>query len=323
MMIAPGGYPLGVLPSPADERDYRFPVYGRVLKAADLPVEYTCDGIHYVDDQGAVSSCVAHSIGLIKDWQEYAETGLLAKHSRQFIYAYRPNQFFYKGPGMIPREALSTLRKWGVPRESVWPGIAEFGKEVWPGDELTVRAQGAPFKIETYVSIDHRYIPEMKSAIFTTGPILYCVPIHTNFQPDSEGRIPLPSGTLRGYHAMTVIGWKHGFWLVQNSWGKAWGLNGRCWIPWDFPALEVWGVTDATTERVKTVLLIEDNHTLWVDGNPVEVDRAPKIIDDRFYGVAKHIFEQIGGRVVEWDRYADGPDAGKMWAKFEIRESPW
>ena len=317
-MIAPGGYPLGVLPSPADERDYRFPVYGRVLKTADLPTEYACDGIHAVDDQGSVNSCVAHSLGLTKDWQEYAETGFLTRHSRQFIYAYRPNQFYHKGPGMIPREALATLRKCGVPRESVWPGIVEYGKEVWPADEATLRAAAAPFKVESYVSIDHRYIPEVKSAIFTTGPILYCVPVHQNFTPDSEGRIPMPSGVLRGYHAMTAIGWRHGAWLVQNSWSASWGKNGRCWIPWEFPALEVWGITDAPTERKREVLLHIGSKTMLIDGFPVEMDVAPYIKDGRTMLPVRFVGEAFGAT------FDYGPKIGAVeWVKGVREESPW
>ena len=324
--IAPGGFPLGVLPSPADERDYRYPAYGQMFATKDLPTEYTCPNLPpEIDDQGAVSSCVAHSLGLIKDWQEYAETKMQVRHSRQFIYAYRSNPFFYRGPGMIPREALHTLCKWGVTRETVWPGIVEFGKEVWPADEQAMREAAAPFRIAAYVSIDHRYIPEVKSAVYTTGPVLYCVPVYDNFIPDGNGLIPLPSSNnqLRGYHAMVIVGWRHGAWLARNSWGAKWGQSGYCWIPWDFPAVEVWGVTDATSERVKTLLLIEGSNYLWVNGNAVWVDRAPQIIEDRFYAVGRHLIEQLGGKVVDWSRYHDGPHAAKMWAQFEIREPPW
>ena len=316
------GHPLGVQPSPSDERDYRYPAYGRMVATADMPSEYACGGIHYVDDQGAVNSCVAHSLGLVKDWQEYRESGFIARHSRQFIYANRPDSWDWHGPGMVPRFALNNLRKFGTPRENVWPGIVEYGQEDWP-DRYTTFELAAPFKISTYVGIYHRFIPELKSAVYTTGPVLYCVPVHSNFYPDDNGVIPLPSGTLRGYHAMAVVGWRHGLWLVQNSWGKGWGVNGRCWVPWDYPASEVWGVTDAETVRVRRLHLIEGEHTLWVDGRPVEVDRAPIIVDDRFYGVARHIVEQLGGAVVGWGRYEDGPHEGRMWAQLEMRDSPW
>lgn len=317
MSFAPGGYPLGLKPSPADYRDYRYPAYGPVFGAGELPAEYFCDGITEVDDQGAVNSCVAHSLGLIKDWQEYAETGYRSRYSRQWIYAHRPNRYYWKGPGMIPREALQVLRDDGVVRESVWPGIVEYGKEVWPADPGVLLPQAQPFQIATYVSINHRNVNEVKSAIFTTGPILFCVPVHDNFVPDSEGRIPMPSGNLRGYHAMTAIGFGAKGLCVQNSWGKSWGLDGRCWIPWEFPALEVWAITDATTRRRRHVRLEIGSKTMIVDGNPVEMDVAPFIKDSRTWVPMRFVSEGLGATVDY------GPKPSVEWVTADLEEKPW
>ncbi len=313
--VAPGGYPLGVKPSPPDERDRRYISYGLVYK--DLPNTFTVPGIHRIDNQGGVEACVACSIGLAKDWQEGVELGYPVRFSRAFIYANR-NKYDHQGPGMVPRCALGRLRDYGVCTEDLWPGLSEYGQETWP-ERDPLLAAAKPFRIDTYVRIEQSFIPEIKSAVYTLGPVLYCVPIHDNFAPNGEGVIPLPSGTLCGYHAMAVVGWKHGLWLVQNSWGESWGQGGRCWIPWAFPALEVWGITDAETPRYDELLVIEGEATAWLNGRSVAWDRPAMLINDRFMVPARHYSETVGDVVLGHGRLDAGEYAGRYWAKFGRR----
>jgi len=136
-----------------------------------------------------------------------------------------------------------------------------------------------------------------KSAVLTTGPLLYCIPVYSNFSPNAEGIIPLPSGTLLGYHAMVLIGWKPGYWLVQNSWGQSWGLNGRCWIPWEFPALEVWAITDATTERTSILRLEIGSRTAFIDGQARTLTVAPFIQNGRTLLGVRDIGEAFGAEM--------------------------
>lgn len=51
---------------------------------------------------------------------------------------------------------------------------------------------------------------------------------------------------------MVIYGWNEQGWLVQNSWGKHWGANGRFTLPYNIPRKETWGVTDA-----KSTTLVE------------------------------------------------------------------
>lgn len=310
------GYPLGVIPSPPDERDYPYPVFGKVLRTADMPETFTLAGIEHTDDQGAVEACVACSLGLAKDWQEGAELGRPVRFSRQFIYSYRPNRYFHQGPGMIPRQALYVLTNYGIPTEDRWTGLAEFGREVWPSDREAVVADAWPFRVATYLRVDPSQIAEIKSAVFTMGPVLYCVPLHSNFAPDGQGVIPLPSGMLNGYHAMSIIGWCGGYWLVQNSWNVGWGQGGRCWMPWNYPALELWQITDAKTVRQRTVEMTVGSKTMLVDGKPIEMDVAPEIVPPgRTMLPVRFVAEGLGAEV-EWY------EAEKR-VRLTRKEHPW
>lgn len=243
---APGGYALGALPSPLDERDYRFPAYGRMIRAAKLPRTFAWR-IDKIEDQGSLNSCVAHCLGAISDWRESRELGRRLSFSRQFIYANRNPLTDYLGPGMVPRQALVALRRDGVPPERLWPGIVEYGRERWPADRAGLAAAARPHRIATYVAIDPESISELKSAIYTTGPAMCVVPVHASFKPGRGAVIPSPRGPLEGYHAMVIVGWRTGAWQAHNSWGRDWGDNGRCWLTWDFPTRETWGITDLRT----------------------------------------------------------------------------
>ncbi len=315
LLLAPGGFPLGLIPSPADERDYRYSDYGPVF--TELPEEYAVPGIAGVDDQGSVGACVACSLGQIKDWQEQQELKSPIRVSRQFIYSCR-KPWENQTPGLGPRATLKRLQEWGACLEEVWPGLVEYGQETWPADRETLIAAAKPRIIETYVRIESAFIQNLKSAIYTLGPALYCIAVHDNFRPDSQGCIPLPEGALRGYHGMFVLGWKPGYWLVQNSWGRDWGLEGRCFIPWEFPALEIWAITDAKTlfGTWKKLLVIQDHDQAYLDGKAIPWDRPARLIEDRFMVPARHYSESFGDLVISFGRYEEPPFVGKMWALF-------
>jgi len=302
--LAPGHYPLGVIPSPPDERDYRYSAYARVYR--ELPAEFSLT-TRRVDNQGAVGACVACSLGLAKDWQEERETGKPMCFSRQFIYSNRASTH-HQGSGMVPREALAQLRHYGACQEYLWPGLVEYGRETWPEGVLKA---AAPYKVTTYVRVEQSFIPEIKSAVYELGPVLYCVPVHSNFRPDADGKIPMPSGSLLGYHAMAIIGWRPGGWLVQNSWGEDWGLAGCCWIPWDYPSLEIWAVTDAENVKTRRVDLHIGDKVMLVDGEPVLMDVAPFIKDDRTFLPLRFVGEAFGAEV-DWEP-KDGPTR-HVWA---------
>ena len=97
-------YPLGVIDSPIDERDY---LYNPVCASQqELPKSFSLDYNYPILNQGSVGSCVAHSLSEMKSYIDTVEKANM--YSVGFIYANRKNGDFV-GSGLIPRQALSNL----------------------------------------------------------------------------------------------------------------------------------------------------------------------------------------------------------------------
>jgi len=72
----------------------------------------------------------------------------------------------------------------------------------------------------------------MQTEIMTNGPIEVQFEVYEDFFSYSGGVYVHTSGALAGGHAVKMIGWglygsaNTPYWLVSNSWGTTWGLDG-------------------------------------------------------------------------------------------------
>jgi hypothetical protein len=78
----------------------------------------------------------------------------------------------------------------------------------------------------------HFGLEDLKLAIPNLGPSIAGINWYEGmFYPDANGYIR-PTGRLSGGHAILVRGidMERGAFLLHNSWGADWGINGTCWI---------------------------------------------------------------------------------------------
>lgn len=80
-----------------------------------------------------------------------------------------------------------------------------------------------------------RGIEETKTEIFNNGPVLGLVPVSREFLNYKSGVYSLePEAKLLGNQAVKIIGWNqengNNYWVIENSWGEGWGLNGLAFI---------------------------------------------------------------------------------------------
>ena len=222
---------LGAIRDPYDPRDY---IYEIPAGASTYPIGFQLEKMP-VKNQGIVNSCVAHSIALIKETQEFYETGKKLQFSVGWIYGYR-KQGQYLGMGMYPKEALSNLREWGNVEISDFPENFEYAllQNLVNQRKETCLSKGKKWKISSYARVTTS--SAVKSCLFDKhSPVMIIVNIYDSFyNTGANGIVPLKSGALQGSHAMTIIGWTQingvEYYVVQNSWGANWGDNGVCYI---------------------------------------------------------------------------------------------
>eukprot|EP00121_Abeoforma_whisleri_P016562 Awhi_evm1s15193 len=66
----------------------------------------------------------------------------------------------------------------------------------------------------------------MKKEIFNNGPIEVGFDVYQDIYSYTGGIYHHVYGPKMGGHAVKIIGWGPGYWIIANSWGKKWGLDG-------------------------------------------------------------------------------------------------
>lgn len=75
---------------------------------------------------------------------------------------------------------------------------------------------------------------DMKKALCKYGPLSICL-IATPLFKAYAGGVFNESSTDSTNHCVTLVGWNdyYGAWLIKNSWGDGWGINGYMWIAYE------------------------------------------------------------------------------------------
>ena len=220
----------GYIPSKKDLRDYRI---SKTYKSVQLPKEFVCVHSH-IKDQGCVGSCVAHAIS------EVLETYDGTNYSTGWIYGYRPTGY-YQGEGMIPAEALKTVRKVGYILNDKFNHNVEMpkAKELVDKQLDKLKKMAEERKIVSYARLYG--LDEIKKALMASNkPVLVAIEIGTMGLEIDENNIALVPQRTSGGHQLVCYGWNEIGLLIQNSWGEDWGNKGTFILPYEYPIDEAW-----------------------------------------------------------------------------------
>lgn len=229
----------GALLPEIDVRDYQY-TPAKVCAVEELPKEFsliTAD----VRDQGSVGSCVAHVAEEIEEYFNLKQHNRTDRLSPGYIYGCR---YTYKGEGMYLRDALKTLQKRGIAKWDEFPYNKEVPDIIDLFEEVDEFETDSPNKISTYFSIsvdDREY--KIKKALMDHGPVMVSVKWYRDIKVKNGIMTTSQTGNF-GYHCIMIYGWNEKGWLIQNSWGKLWGNRGKAVYPYEYPFVEVWGITD-------------------------------------------------------------------------------
>ena len=95
-------------------------------------------------------------------------------------------------------------------------------------------------------------IMKIKQEIISHGPVCAGFTVYNDFYNFKSGVYNGGTGGIAGGHAVTIVGWGPDYWIVRNSWGKDWGINGFFNIRMD------WTPPDATDSTGDLTLGILD-----------------------------------------------------------------
>ena len=92
---------------------------------------------------------------------------------------------------------------------------------------------------------------QIKDAIRTGNPIVFGMFINNSFYGNRSGKISTIANNGGG-HAMLIVGFddETECYIVRNSWGKSWGDNGYCYIPYDYlenNSFDLWTIKRKTS----------------------------------------------------------------------------
>jgi C1A family cysteine protease len=159
----------------------------------------------------------------------------------------RPESFI-EGAGTTLKAAVDVARKSGVALMNDLP--FHIQTKMFVGSENTFYASCAQRRVAAYFNL-HRNLTSWKTWLASTGPIMAAFNVDSSWDTAgaNNGNIDVfHPDTVRGGHAICIVGYRaDGRFIVRNSWGTTWGVNGFGYVHPDYIAAaffdESYGVT--------------------------------------------------------------------------------
>jgi hypothetical protein len=194
-------------------------------------------------DQGKAGSCTGFGLAGVINHLIFRETKL---NKRKFAFQisspgmlYRLARIYDEWPGddyegSSCRGAMKGWHKHGVCSWKSWPYSdkkpnANPTAKNWEDEALQI-------PLGAYYRVDKNAINDMQSAIHEVGAIYVSAEMHQGWaelydnQAGHTKGIPKisfsPDAKKAGHHAFAIVGYTPEGFIVQNSWGASWGLNG-------------------------------------------------------------------------------------------------
>ena len=229
----------GWIPDLPDWRDRRYAAPPALLEALPPRVDLR-DACPAVYDQGDLGSCTAQAIaGAVQfDLLKQRQRDAFAP-SRLFIYY---NERLMEGTvdedaGAMLRDGIKSVAKAGAAHEQLWPYVVSRFR-TRPG--AAVYADAAEHQALLYQRLTPT-LPQLKGCLASGFPFVFGFAVYESFEGPNvarSGHAPLPGDgeALLGGHAVMAVGYDdaQGWFVVRNSWGRTWGLDGYFTMPFAY-----------------------------------------------------------------------------------------
>ena len=235
----PTRHSLGWVHDLPDHRDFLYsairPIPAKLPASVDL--RPSCPPI---EDQGQLGSCTANALVGALEFLEIKDKMPLVDLSRLFVY-YNERVIEHtvqSDAGAQLRDGIKTLAKLGVCTEKKWPYIIA---------KFKVKPTPACYKeaLQHQITDYHRLttLDDMRSCLADGYPFVFGFTVYESFETQEvaqTGVVPMPQRTERmlGGHAVVAVGYDdtQKRFIVRNSWGTGWGMQGYCTMPYAYVA---------------------------------------------------------------------------------------
>jgi hypothetical protein len=132
---------------------------------------------------------------------------------------------FIEKEGTSLKAALDVARKFGSVLDKVLPFATGA---LYAGDAKSFYATAAQLKITSYFNLGVN-LGSWRQWLAQNGPILVRLDVDSTWDNAGQTAGKLAAynpATRRGGHAVAIVGYKPGEFIVRNSWGDTWGDKG-------------------------------------------------------------------------------------------------
>ena len=251
----------GWQPDLPDNRDFIYKATASVIKKLPekINLQEHCPPIYY---QGQLGSCTANAISAAFQFESKKQHNADSfMPSRLFIY-YNERVIEHtvsSDNGAQIRDGIKSVHKQGVCPESIWPYLPDkFAIKPAPSCY-----QSAAKNLVTSYHRVTRKLEHMKGCLAEGFPFVFGFTVYESFEGEQvakTGKLNLPKKgeKLVGGHAVMAVGYDDSSrrFIVRNSWGSKWGLQGYFTIPYSYL------LNENLADDFWTIRLIEDNNKL-------------------------------------------------------------
>lgn len=233
-----------VTPSPRDDRDW----HSEAIFDITVPLPTSLDLRKHLKlprDQSNQGTSAAQVAACMIEWYQKKYHDFNEYMSPQFIYNNRTNQTTV---GMHGRDVMNILKNAGICPEASYPyEKVEMKSEI--NKKFYYEAKNN--RIKGYARVNT--IESLKRALFTNGPCYISFPVYnhtTRLWKQQKNCFKIGEKRLGG-HAMAVVAYNKTGFVLRNSWGMFWDMDGYTTYPYtDWGCHhEIWTMIDDSSYK--------------------------------------------------------------------------
>jgi C1A family cysteine protease len=201
-----------------------------------IDLHTTCPPVY---DQGQLGSCTANALAAAVDFERKRQKLQFLTPSRLFVYY---NERAIEGTtgsdsGAMLRDGIKAVASQGVCPETMWP---------YNVDKFTDKPAAPCYTAAlSHKAVQYLRVPQdvtsLKGCLASGFPFVFGFTVYDSFEGDDvakTGKVPMPSinEQVLGGHAVMAVGYSDASqrFLVRNSWGPSWGINGYFTLPYAY-----------------------------------------------------------------------------------------